>query len=102
VKIARGDVVWASLDPTVGREQAKHRPHLVLSDDVQHRAMRLVIVVPMTSVQRPWPTRIELAPGSYAICEQVRTLAVERITKVEQKGYDVAPVRAIVNRLIGG
>jgi mRNA interferase MazF len=102
VRVARGDIVWASLDPTVGREQAKHGPHLVLSDQVQHRVMRLVITVPLTSVPREWPTRVEIAPGSFAICEQVRTLAVERITKVEETGYDVAPVRAMVNRLIGG
>jgi mRNA interferase MazF len=102
VRIARGDIVWASLDPTVGREQARHRPHLVLSDDVQHRALRLVIAVPLTSVPRSWPTRVQLAPDSFAICEQVRTFAMERITRVEATGYDVAPVRAIVNRLIGG
>lgn len=102
MRITRGDVVWANLDPSVGREQAKHRPYLVLSDHVQHHSMRLVIAVPLTSAARPWPTRVEVAPGSYAICEQVRTFAVERVTRTETRGVDVTPVRAIVNRLIGG
>lgn len=98
----RGDIVWADLDPSKGREQAKHRPYLVLSDDRYHRAFALVIGVPMTSAKRPWPTRVEVAPGSWAICEQVRTFSTERITRVEQQHHDVAAVQKIVVRLIGG
>lgn len=99
--IARGDVVWASFDPAVGREQAGHRPFLVLSDERLHTTRHLVIAVPMTTADRPWPTRWEVAPGSYAICEQPHTIALEHVTRHDAARHDVAPVRAILNRLIG-
>jgi mRNA interferase MazF len=98
--IRRGDVVWANMAPTKGREQSGHRPHLVLSDERLHRSRAIAIVVPLTTSQRPWPTRVAIAPGSFAICEQPITIAVERITQIEHSGYDTAPVVAIIDRLI--
>ncbi|MDR0481659.1 MAG: type II toxin-antitoxin system PemK/MazF family toxin [Cellulomonadaceae bacterium] len=98
--IRRGDVVWASLSPTQGREQGGHRPHLVLSDERLHRTRGIVIAVPMTSKARPWPTRIPVGPNSFAISEQPRTLSLDRITKVEHTGFDTTGVVAVIRRLI--
>jgi mRNA interferase MazF len=102
VRIDRGDVVWADMSPVIGREQAGHRPYLVLSDDRLHRSRQLVVAVPMTSKPHPIPTHLELDPGSYAICEQPTTLSVRRVTRVDRHGYDVTRVRAVIVRLIGG
>ena len=102
MKAGRGDVVWVNLDPTVGHEQGGHRPYLVLSDDRLHSARGIVIGVPMTSKAHPIPTHYEIAPGSYVLCEQPKSFSERRITKVEATEYDVKPVRAIINRLIGG
>ncbi|MGL5817990.1 MAG: type II toxin-antitoxin system PemK/MazF family toxin [Phycicoccus sp.] len=99
---ARGDVVWLSMDPTEGREQRGHRPHLVLSDERLAHRMGLVIAVPMTSAPRPWATRVELDEGSYAIAEQPRTFSTSRVTRVERKGLDVTEVVKVVTTLIGG
>lgn len=99
--IRRGDVVWASMSPTVGHEQGGHRPHLVLSDERLHRTRRIAIVVPMTTKPRPWPTRITLSDGSFAIAEQPITISLDRITKIEHAGHDTAPVVAVIHRLIG-
>ena len=98
--VQRGDVIWLSMDPTVGREQAKHRPHLVLSNARQHRAMRLAIVVPLTSTDKPWPTRVQVAAGSYAICEQPRTVSLERVTRHDATGHDTTAVAAVIHTLI--
>ena len=56
--------------------------------------------VPLTTRRRPWPTRVELAPGSYAIAEQIVTLSLDRITKVEHTGHDTAAVVRIINRIL--
>ncbi|MDR0847961.1 MAG: type II toxin-antitoxin system PemK/MazF family toxin [Propionibacteriaceae bacterium] len=101
-EINRGDLIWASLDPVQGREQAKHRPHLVLSDRRFHRARKLVITVPLTTAEKPWPTRVRVAEGSWAVCEQPRTLSIERITRVEHRSYDTTHVQRIVSYLMGG
>ncbi|MFT3943258.1 MAG: type II toxin-antitoxin system PemK/MazF family toxin [Ancrocorticia sp.] len=94
---SKGDVVWLSM----GRhEQADHRPHLVLSNEILAQTMGLVIAVPMTTTYRPWATRIALANGSYAIGEQPRTFSVSHITKIEKRGYDVEPVVRVIRRLL--
>ena len=98
---ARGDVVWLSMDPTQGHEQRGHRPHLVLSDERLAQRMGLLIVVPMTTAQRNWATRVALADGSYAIGEQPRTVSVSRVTRVDRIGHNVAEVVHVVQTLLG-
>lgn len=98
--IRRGDVVWGSMSPTVGYEQGGHRPHLVLSDEALHRTRNIAIVVPLTTTNRAWPTRVKLPDGSYAIGEQPITMSLNRITKVEHKGYDTRPVVNVINNPI--
>jgi mRNA interferase MazF len=49
VKILRGDIIWADLNPTIGHEQAGMRPILVLSHEVFNRNSGTVIAVAITS-----------------------------------------------------
>ena len=48
-RILRGDIRWADLDPVRGREQAGHRPVLVISQDVFNERSGTVIAVALTS-----------------------------------------------------
>ena len=48
-KILRGEVRWADLNPTVGREQAGERPVLILSQDVFNQRSGTVIAIALTS-----------------------------------------------------
>jgi mRNA interferase MazF len=50
-----GDIVMMDFDPQVGREQAKRRPALVLTDQRYNRASGLAIVCPLTSKRQPYP-----------------------------------------------
>lgn len=108
-RIDRGDVVWANLDPTVGREQAKHRPWLVLSDPALHRARGLIIAVPLTHTDRGWSTHVNLTPPgpgtTVAMCEQVKSLSTDRVTRVDRAPYpsrQVERVHDILTLLTGG
>jgi mRNA interferase MazF len=57
----RLDEVWlVSLDPTQGLEIRKTRPCVVISPNEMNRSLRTVIVAPMTTVQRSFPTRVGL------------------------------------------
>jgi mRNA interferase MazF len=82
-----GDVLWANLDPVTGREQAGHRPVLVVSNASYNETVdTLLIVVPVTSVGRGWPNHIRLngstglPADSWAMTEQPRTIARKRVT----------------------
>ena len=48
-RILRGDIVWADLNPTRGREQTGQRPVLVISEDVFNERSGTVITVALTS-----------------------------------------------------
>jgi len=50
-----GDIIWIDFDPQAGREQAKRRPALVVTDRSYNRASGLVIVCPLTSRRKPYP-----------------------------------------------
>ena len=50
-----GDIIWLDFDPQAGREQAKRRPALVVTDQSYNRASGLVVVCPLTSRRKPYP-----------------------------------------------
>jgi mRNA interferase MazF len=86
VRIRRGEIRWAELDPVRGREQAGRRPVLVLSHDVFNERSGTVIAVALTSQpQRAgFPLTLELdstvlPKKSWVKISQIRTLATERI-----------------------
>lgn len=89
VPLRRGTVVWARLDPSSGREQAGHRPTLVVATDAYLNAVTtLAIVLPVTTTDRGWPNHVllrggtGLTAGSWAMTEQPRTISRSRITGV--------------------
>jgi mRNA interferase MazF len=83
----RGEIWRTSFDPIVGHEQAGDRPALIVSDDrMNNSAAGLVIVVPLTKTRRASPSQVEIRPPeggirarSYAMCEQVRSVSVDRL-----------------------
>jgi len=85
----RGSVAWADLSPTRGREQAGRRPVLVVaSRGYLETITTLVVVLPVTGVDRGWPNHVQLRGphgldrASWAITEQIRTIARDRLTDV--------------------
>lgn len=87
--LRRGAVVWVDLSPTRGREQRGNRPALVVSSrGYLDSVPDLVIVVPITSVDRGWPHHVAvtgdrsgLTRASFAMTEQPRTISRERIIR---------------------
>lgn len=87
MRALRGDVRVVDLDPTRGHEQAKMRPCIIVSiDRFNHSASGLVVVVPLTSVDRgiPWHVRVAPEDGgvrqkSWAMVDQLRTVSSERL-----------------------
>lgn len=59
----RGHVVWLSLDPTLGHEQAGRRPVLVLSPAIYNTKSGLVLAAPVTSKVKSYPFEVPLPPS---------------------------------------
>lgn len=105
--IRRGEVWLADLEPTRGNEQTGERPVLIVSADRfnQGRA-RLVVAVPFTTRRRGLPIHVEVRPPdgglrevSFAMCEQVRSLAVDRLGPQPFGSVPAAVLSAVENRL---
>ena len=73
-------VVIVNLDPTVGKEIQKTRPCLIISPHEMNYDN--VIIAPMTSTNKDYPTRIKLKDNSYVVLDQIRTISIKRIVKI--------------------
>ena len=85
--VKRFDVHLVNLDPTVGTEIRKVRPCLVVSPDELNRHIRTVIVAPMTTRGRPYPSRVACSfqgKAGQIVLEQLRT--VDRVRLVKRLG----------------
>ena len=110
-RILRGEIRWADLDPTRGREQAAQRPVLILSHDVFNDRSGTVIAVALTS-QEPragFPLTLEstasgLPKRSWIKISQIRTLAAERIGRRIARATEEELARTIegLNEIVGG
>ena len=100
-----GDIVWVDFDPQAGREQAGHRPAVVLSPARYNSRTGLMICVPTTTKLKGWPFEVPLTgePPSAAIADHVKSLDW-RHRRARPKGKVTAAeldeIRAIVASLI--
>jgi mRNA interferase MazF len=90
--ILRGEIRWADLNPTRGREQSGLRPVLIISHDVFNERSGTVIAMALTSQQQKagFPLTLKLKSKnlpkqSWVKISQIRTLSVERIGKLIAK-----------------
>jgi mRNA interferase MazF len=60
----RGDVIWLNFTPQAGREQAGHRPALVISPKEYNRKTGLAILCPMTTQAKGYPFEVVITSGS--------------------------------------
>jgi mRNA interferase MazF len=109
-RILRGEIRWADLSPTRGREQAGRRPVLILSHDVFNERSGTVIAVAITSqTQRAgFPLTLELGAArlpkrSWVKISQVRTLSAERIGRRIGRASpeEIAQVVSGLNEIVG-
>jgi mRNA interferase MazF len=97
----RFEVYLVNLDPTVGREIQKTRPCLVVSPDEMNLHLATVILAPMTTRARPYPSRVACrfqGKDGQIVLDQLRT--VDKVRLVRRLGR-IAPAtrREVLARL---
>ena len=82
--VNRFDVYLINLDPTVGSEIQKTRPCLIISPDEMNKYIRTVIVAPLTTAGKDYPTRVSCKfkkKKGQIVLDQIRTIDKIRLIK---------------------
>ena len=82
--VNRFEVYLVVLDPTVGSEIQKTRPCLIISPDEMNHHIATVIVAPMTTKGRPYPTRVSCTfqdKEGQIVLDQIRTVDKSRLAR---------------------
>lgn len=78
------DIVIVNLDPTVGSEIKKKCPYLIVSPNEMNKHLATIVVCPITSQSRNYPTRVSFdldGQENWIVIDQIRTTDKSRITK---------------------
>jgi len=84
IEVKRFDVFLVNLDPTVGSEIKKTRPAVIVSPDEMNTFIKTVIIAPMTTKGRSYPTRIDCefsGKDGQVVLDQIRTVDKGRLIK---------------------
>lgn len=77
-KPKQGDICYIDFEPTKGHEQSGFRPAVVISNNLFNKYTNMVIVCPITSKSKKFPTHYELCStnkiNGYVLCQHIRTL----------------------------
>ncbi len=88
MEISQYEVVLLNLEPTIGSEMKKTRPCVVLSPNEMNKYLQTIVIAPLTSSSKPYPTRIEITQEvikGWIVLDQIRT--VDRIRIIKSLGY---------------
>jgi len=78
------DVFLVNLDPTIGHEIRKTRPCLIVSPDEMNEHISTVIVAPMTTKSRGYPSRVGVrfqGKQGWIVLDQIRTVDRPRLVR---------------------
>jgi mRNA interferase MazF len=95
------EVILVNLNPTVGAEIQKTRPCLIISPNEMNYAN--LIVAPMTSKYRDYPTRVKLEEESYVVLDQIRTISTQRVVKrldIKLSAKNIKDIKKIIKVML--
>lgn len=99
------EIILVNLDPTIGSEIKKTRPCIVISPDDINRQLNTVIIAPITSTSKPYPTRIyskSLTIPGWIVLDQIRTIDQRRMLKKlgQLNAEEVQKCKSIIEEML--
>lgn len=94
-------IVLVNLDPTIGSEMKKTRPCVIISPNEMNRYLNTIVLAPMTSSSKNYPTRVEVMhenKNGSIVLDQIRTVDRQRIIKVlgSLTGEEILKVKEVI------
>jgi mRNA interferase MazF len=101
MELAQYNIVLVNLDPTIGSEVNKTRPCVVISPDEMNRHLRTIVIAPMTTSVKDYPTRVKVLHNKQEgsiVLDQIRTIDKKRILKVLGKitAYEISACKKVI------
>jgi mRNA interferase MazF len=101
MEIKQYQIVLVNLDPTIGGEMKKTRLCVVISPDEMNKYLQTIVVAPMTSSSKSYPTRVEVKHNKkkgWVVVDQIRTIDRKRIVKLFNSLTDkeISKVKTII------
>ena len=101
MEIRQYQIILVNLDPTIGNEIKKTRPCVIISPDEMNKYLRTVVIAPMTTSSKNYPTRVEIKHDNkigWIVLDQIRTIDKQRIVKELGKlsKPEIKEVKAII------
>lgn len=95
-------IVLVNLDPTIGSEIKKTRPCVIISPDEMNNYLQTIVVAPMTSSSKSYPTRVPVKHNKtkgWVVLDQIRTIDKQRIVKVvgQLSEKEIYSVKSIIH-----
>ena len=84
MEVSQYQIFLINLDPTIGSEIKKTRPCVILSPNEMNKYLRTVVIAPMTTSSKKYPTRVEVKHDNkigWIVIDQIRTIDKQRIIK---------------------
>ena len=103
MEVNQYQIVTVNLDPTIGSEIKKTRPCIVISPDEMNRHLSTVVIAPLTSTNKNYPTRVEVLIEnrvSRIALDQIRTIDKIRIVRTGNQisTKEIIEVKSIIRR----
>lgn len=99
------DIVHVNLDPAIGSEIKKTRPCVVISPNEMNHSVSTIIIAPMTTSKRAYPTRVKIKHDKrvgYIVLDQIRTIDRKRIIKKFEalKPKEILQVKQVIKEML--
>jgi len=103
--LAQYHIVLVNLDHTQGSKIKKTRPCVIISPDEMNKYLNTVIVAPMTTQSKNYPTRIEVIHDNkkgWIVLDQIRTIDKQRITALLGKlsPVEIGNLKIVIKELL--
>jgi mRNA interferase MazF len=101
MEIKQYQIILVNLDPTIGSEIKKTRPCVVISPNEMNKYLRTVVIAPMTTSSKKYPTRVKVKHDNktgWIILDQIRTIDRQRIIKFfgELQDSEIQELKSVI------
>ncbi|MFM1744710.1 MAG: hypothetical protein RLZZ630_647 [Bacteroidota bacterium] len=100
MELSQYQIILVDLGPTMGGEMNKTRPCVIISPDEMNRHLKTIVIAPITSTLKKFPTRIPVKHAitkGWIVLDQIRTIDRARVVKVFESltAREIQKVKAV-------